>query len=250
MKGPWKPLNWYRELAGARGRQEEGFFIAEGPRAIAQIEAAAPGAIDHLVAVEGSSFQTYGYPVRTVSESRFRALSSTESPQGIMAVVPVPEGMYTPVLPAQRGSRVLLLEDVQDPGNTGTLIRTAAAFDYGGVILSKKCADPLSTKCVQSSAGTVLSLWMRRTEEYLELARTLCCDGYTLVAADLEGSEDMSPLRARPLLLALGNEAAGLSPALLRAASRRLRVPVARNKAESLNVAACGAICMYESVRE
>jgi TrmH family RNA methyltransferase len=144
---------------------------------------------------------------------------------------------------------VLLLEDIQDPGNVGTLIRTAAAFDFSGVVLTEKCADPLSPKCVQATAGSLLSVWLRRTVKYLELVRSLREDGYVLVAAELNGAEETSVLKRERLILALGNEGAGLSAELLAMADSRLRLPTAREKAESLNVAACGAILMYLSSR-
>jgi TrmH family RNA methyltransferase len=140
------------------------------------------------------------------------------------------------------------LEDIQDPGNVGTLIRTAVAFDYSGVIMTEKCADPLSLKCVQATAGTVLSLWVRKTRRYLELTATLRESGYTLIVTDLNGTAEPSILnQPSKLLLALGNEAAGLSSALLDTANYRIRIPIIREKAESLNVATCGAICMYLS---
>ena len=136
---------------------------------------------------------------------------------------------------------------MQDPGNAGTLIRTAAAFDFTGVILTENCADPLAPKCVQSTAGTVLSMWLRRTPQYLELVRSLRRLGYKLVAADLKGNADPSVLKQEKLVLALGNEAAGLSKAMLDEADYRLCIPVEQEKAQSLNVAACGAILMYLS---
>jgi len=117
--------------------------------------------------------------------------------------------------------------------------------------MTENCADPLSPKCVQATAGTVLSVWLRRTRRYLELTRALRKSGYTLVAAELDGVAEPSILqRQSRLLLALGSEAAGLSSALLDEADYRLRIPTVREKAESLNVAACGAICMYLSSRE
>jgi TrmH family RNA methyltransferase len=130
----------------------------------------------------------------------------------------------------------------------GTLIRTAAAFDFSGVIMTENCADPLSPKCVQATAGTVLSVWFRRTTRYLELIKALRESGYPLIAAELNGVAEPSILyHQSKLLLALGNEAAGLTRALLDVADYRLRIPTVRKKAESLNVAACGAICMYLS---
>jgi TrmH family RNA methyltransferase len=165
-----------------------------------------------------------------------------------MAVVRLPRDACTDALPAEAGERVLLLEDVQDPGNVGTLIRTATAFNYGGVILSQQCADPFSPKSVQATAGALLSVWVRRGDGYLGLAKRLQAAGYPLLAADLNGDEGPDALQhSGPLVLALGNEAAGLSASLLAISDRRFKVPIARNRAESLNVAATGAICMYLS---
>ena len=176
------------------------------------------------------------------------SICSTRTPQGILAVVRLPLETYSDELPEEAGARILLLEDVQDPGNVGTLIRTAAAFGFSGVILTIGCADPMAPKCVQSSAGAVLSLWLRRTAHCLDLVRDLRLRGYCLVAADLDGEEDTSVFRTRDgLVLALGNEGGGLSNALLDMASHRFRIATERRRAESLNVAACGAICMYLS---
>ncbi len=243
-----KPLKWYRNLATRKGRLEAGAFLVEGDRAIRQIVNNNPGEIIEIVYTEEPPPFYRKYPGRPVTDSQLRSICSTKTPQGIIAVVRLPVDTYSDRLPDNTGGRVLLLEDVQDPGNVGTLIRTAVAFNYSGVILTEKCADPLSPKCVQSTAGTVLSLWLRRTPRYLELVEELKNSGYCLIAADLGGVEDTSVLQRRDkLLLALGNEASGLSKEILTASHYRLRIPTIREKAESLNVAACGAICMYLS---
>ncbi len=175
-------------------------------------------------------------------------ISSTVVSQGIAAVAQLPVDTYTDKLPAEAGTRILLLEDVQDPGNVGTLIRTAAAFDYSGIILTEKCADPFSPKCVQSTAGSILSLWIRRSAAYLNLVGELRRRGYVLIATDLRGQTEHSILKkTKRLVLALGNEAAGLSEILLKRSDYRVRLPINVAKSESLNVAACGAICMYLS---
>jgi RNA methyltransferase, TrmH family len=200
-----------------------------------------------VLAAEEPSAAYGDYPVGRLTESQVRYISGTRTPQGVLAVVRAPADLYSPRLPSPAGNRVLLLEDIQDPGNAGTLVRTAAAFDFSGVILTEKSADPLSPKCVQATAGSVLSVWLRRTDHYLELARSLQRDGGIMVAAELEGTVGPSVLRQEKLILALGNEGAGLSEGLLAMADFRLRLPTARHKAESLNVAACGAILMYLS---
>jgi TrmH family RNA methyltransferase len=243
-----KPIKWYKSLAKKEGRLEAGAFLIEGDRAIKQIISGNPDDIIEIISTEEPSPFYRKYPRRLATDSQLRSICSTRTPQGIAAVVRLPLDTYSDRLPDNTGAKILLLEDVQDPGNVGTLIRTAAAFDFSGVILTEKCADPLSPKCVQSTAGTVLSLWLRRTPRYLELVEKLKHNGYSLVAADLGGVEDPSVLKSRnKLLLALGNEASGLSDSVLNLSNHRLRVPTTRGKVESLNVAACGAICMYLS---
>jgi len=245
------PIKWYRGLATRKGRLKAGAFLVEGERAIKQIASSSPDEIIEIVSTEEASPAYHEYPRRLVTANQMESISSTRTPQGIVAVVRLPRDTYTDRLPDDVGGNILLLEDVQDPGNVGTLIRTAAAFDFSGVILSDNCADPLSPKCVQSTAGTVLSLWTRRTPCYREFVEELKHVGYCLVAADLNGAEDASVLQCGDrLLLALGNEGSGLSSALLRMADHRLRVATVGQKAESLNVAACGAICMYLSCQE
>ncbi len=243
-----KPLKWYKKLDTEKGRLEAGAFLAEGDRAIRQIIDGHPDEIIEIVTMRQLPAFYRDYPVRHVTDSQFRSICNTKTPQGTMAVVRVPRDMYSSRLPANTGPKVLLLEDIQDPGNVGALIRTASAFDYSGAILTEKCADPLSPKCVQATAGSVLSVWLRRTDRYLELAETLKESGFILVAADLSGKEAPSALRkGEKLLLALGSEASGLSQTLIDMSDYRFKVPIAREKAESLNVAACGAICMYLS---
>jgi TrmH family RNA methyltransferase len=163
-----------------------------------------------------------------------------------MAVVRLPLDTYSDSLPEITGDKILLLEDVQDPGNTGTLIRTAAAFGFAGVIMTEGCADPFSPKVVQASAGSVLSLWLRRTVGAPGLVSNLKESGFVLAAADVNGTDGPALLSGRDkLVLALGNEAAGLSGEIMSLADCRIVIPTDRDKAESLNVAVCGAILMF-----
>lgn len=245
---PLKPLKWYKDLATKKGRSEAGAFVVEGRKAIEQIITVRPDSIVEILTNEEPEPVFTGYPIRRLTRSQFLSISSTKTPQGIMAVVKLPEEIYSDTLPESPGDKILLLEDIQDPGNIGTLIRTAAAFDFSGVIMTDKCADPLSPKCVQATAGSVLSVWIRRTPKYRDLVLSLQKSGYDIIAADLAGNEDTGVLgMGRKLVLGLGNEAAGLSPTLLDMATFRMRIPTNRRKAESLNVAVCGAIGMFLS---
>jgi TrmH family RNA methyltransferase len=250
MTEPGKSLIWYRELTKKKGRLDAGVFLVEGDRAIRQVMGIDPGSIVEIVAVNEPSSLYHDYPVRRITESQFTYISSTRTPQGILAVVRIPEGLYSDELPEKVGDKILLLEDIQDPGNTGTIIRTAAAFGFSGVILTEDGADPLSPKCVQATAGSVLSVWIRRTSHYLGLIQNLKKQDYTVIAADINGPASPEILREQQqLLLALGNEAAGLSEKVIDLADYRLRIPTVQTKAESLNVAICGAILMYLSTQ-
>ena len=243
-----KPLKWYKDLSMRELRMEAGAFLVEGARAISQLVSSHPGEVREILFTTELPTPYEKFTSRRVTEGQLRSICSSKTPQGIAAVVRMPRDIYSDSLPAAIGGKILLLEDIQDPGNVGTLIRTAVAFGFSGVILTEKCADPLSPKSVQSTAGTVLSLWIRRTQDYLKLVKALKNNSYKLIAADLEGEEDPSVLQGkRKLLLALGNEASGLSAAVLQAADSKITIPIDRDKAESLNVAACGAVCMYLS---
>ena len=243
-----KSLKRYRELSDKKGRAEHGVFLVEGEKATSQIMASHPDEITEIISVIQPPAALRRYPARTVTESQFHYISATQTPQGIAAVVRLPQDVYTSTLPASTGNRILLLEDVQDPGNVGTLIRTASALGFDGVVLTETCADPFSPKVVQAAAGTVLSVWLRKTAQYLVLIRSLKQNGYSLIAADVHGSDEPSILsNQKKPVLALGNEAAGLSKELLALADYRVRINTPPDKAESLNVAACGAILMYLS---
>lgn len=247
---PLKPLSWYKKLATKKGRLAAGAFLIEGQRAIEQIQYRQPEAIQELLMTSDDQRIHGPYPCRHLTERQIRTICNTQTPQGMVAVVCLPMQTYDPQLPSSCGQRLLLLEDIQDPGNVGTLIRTAAAFQFTGVLLTEKCADPFAPKCVQASAGAILSLWLRRTEHGLDLVSKLQQQGYTLVAATLAGQSDPAALSGPArLILALGNEGAGLSPAVLQAAQEHFTIPIDRGGSDSLNVATSGAICMYLSTR-
>lgn len=248
---PLKPLSWYKKLATKKGRLAAGAFLVEGQRAIEQIQQRQPEAIQELLTTSADPQMGDLYPCRHLSDRQIRVICNTKAPQGVVAVVRLPIQTYENQLPPICGKKLLLLEDIQDPGNVGTLIRTAAAFQFTGVLLTEKCADPFAPKSVQASTGTILSLWLRRTERCLGLLSELQQRGYTLVATTLEGRSDPTILNGeKHLILALGNEGSGLSTAVIQAAQEQFTIPMDRRGAESLNVATSGAICMYLTVRQ
>jgi RNA methyltransferase, TrmH family len=243
-----KPLKWYKTLDTVKGRAESGMFLIEGDKAVRQVIATHPESIVEIVTIGELAPSYSDYPVRVVTESQFKAICLTKTPQGLLAVIRMPDDIESCDLPIDAGDRILLLEDIQDPGNVGSLIRSAVAFGYSGVVMSEKCADPFSPKCVQSTAGAVLSLWIRRSAAYLSIIGSLKSRGYSLIATVLTGEDSLSVLQvSNRIVLAFGNEADGLSMPVIELSNYSCKVPIHDESIESLNVAACGAICMYIS---
>ncbi len=185
--------------------------------------------------------------VRRISVSQMDSISTRKNSQGVIAVVKIPPQSAADTLPQQIGNRVLLLEHIQDPGNVGTLLRSAAAFDFSGIILSAMSADPFSPKAVQASAGSLLSVWIRRTTHYLRLTEQLRSKGFKLAAMSTKGSEE-SLGKCENIIVALGNEGNGLSEQVLAAADMHCRIEINDKKVESLNVAVTGALVMHAAV--
>lgn len=187
-------------------------------------------------------------PVVTVEPQQLADLSDTEAPQGVLAVAsiisPGPD-----LLAAARG--VVVLDGVQDPGNVGTLIRSAHAFGLGGVVALSGTADPWSAKAIRASAGSVFHVPTMRGQAVAGAPWLASPGGKRRIwAADVQGR---SPGSVESLALdggwalVVGNEGAGLSPAIadLVAPDSRLALPMPGG-AESLNAAIAGSIVMYE----
>jgi TrmH family RNA methyltransferase len=241
-----RPLKWYKSLADSAVRRDEQCFLLDGRKNLDIVMAQKPELVVELLVQKGcdNGCDKYGVPVRILERHQIESISPQKTPQGFLALVRIPHEIASSELPSEVGSRILLLEHIQDPGNVGTLIRTAAAFDIDGVILSDQCADPFSPKVVQSTAGSLFSVWIRRTSSYLDCVAALREKGYKLFAADVHGSCYVN-LRCDKQILALGSEGRGLTGSLLDMTDIRFRIPMNSRKAESLNVAVSGGIVMY-----
>ena len=223
-----------------------GAFIVEGERALSQIYRLHPESLQEiLVDKEPPKAWKDKTAIRILTPGQFASISRNKTPQGIAGIITLPQESHSSKLPKQYGERILLLEEVQDPGNVGTLIRAAAAFNFDGAILSDGCADPFSPKAIQASAGSVLSLWIRRTPGYTKLGARLKREGYRIVATDIYGNSKSLFNSGKKVVLILGNEAKGVSNKMLKIADTVFRIPFNYHSVESLNVAAAGAICMY-----
>jgi TrmH family RNA methyltransferase len=182
-------------------------------------------------------------PVTLLSDALYDALSTVETPTGVIARVRTPRG--APVPPD--APLVLLLEAIQDPGNVGTLLRSAAAAGADHVLLSPHCAFAWSPKVLRAGMGAHFAL---NIVEEADLAAFLA--GYAGTSVALAGAAERSiydlDLRG-PVALLVGNEGAGASEALLQAATVRARIPMA-GPVESLNAGTAGSICLFEALRQ
>jgi len=248
-----KPISWYKSLSQSQPRRESGYFLIDGKRSVDHVLTHHRQSVHELLCVEDTAqsyqSQSSDIPIRIISETHMNTISPSRTPQGVCALVRIPDDVYTSKIPEASNKingKILLLEHVQDPGNVGTLIRTAAAFGVDGVIMSDQCADPFSPKAIQSTAGSILSLWIRRGNGYLRMIADLKNHGYKLTAADLQGDELQIQERCDgPRILALGSEGAGLSVDVINMCDRRVRIPISESGAESLNVAVAGGILMF-----
>lgn len=172
-----------------------------------------------------------------LSSELFDALAETRTPQSVIGLFERPRASAAEIL-ARRNTIAIALDGVQDPGNIGTIVRLAAAFDASGVLLLPGCADPYGPKAIRSSAGAILSVPVATLT-----ARELLDSALPLVATAMSGDAADPPARGAVLLF--GSEGAGVSDELLRA-SRTIAIPTS-GRVESLNVAASAAILLARS---
>jgi TrmH family RNA methyltransferase len=225
-----------RRLRRFAMRREPGRVLLEGPRVIAEAEAA--GLEFELVAIrDGDDFTARSGRHVTLSKGVFRAVSQTVTPQGVIAIAKVEEADAKAAIEAARRRRwpLVVLDGVQDPGNVGAITRTAAAAGAPALAALEGSADPFGAKAVRASAGNVFRLTVARAT-WNDLAGL---DGYGAAAS---GGE---PLAEAPIenagMIVFGSEAHGLSRSDLRIVTVHLSEGV-----ESLNVAAAAALILFE----
>jgi RNA methyltransferase, TrmH family len=249
-----------RRLTRRQARREAGRFLAEGaqavrealrrPKAVLSIFATAEALERNTELVEAA--RTAGIRVDEVSVRAAAGLSETVRPQGIVAVcrtvhVPLRKAFETdPRL-------VAVLVDANDPGNAGTILRTADAAGASAVLFAGDSVDPYNGKVVRASAGSIFHLDVVTDVTAADAVAAARAAGCTVLAATGAGTDDLDDLieghsldKATAWLF--GNEANGLSREVIDSADRSVRVPV-YGQAESLNVAAAAAVCLYASAR-
>ncbi|HLH82192.1 MAG TPA: RNA methyltransferase [Trebonia sp.] len=247
-----------RRLTKRALRQRERAFLAEGPQAVSEalatgarvmglfVTAPAQGRHAALVAAAADA----GIDVQMVSGEVMSELAQTVTPQGMLAICEFVDVPIDRVI-AARPRLVALLANVRDPGNAGTVLRTADAAGADAVVFADASVDPYNGKCVRASAGSLFHLPVVAGTRLTEAVAALREAGLRVVAADGRADVTLDDPGTREALAAptawlFGNEAWGLPPDLRALADQAVAVPI-YGRAESLNLAAAAAVCMYAS---
>ncbi len=256
-----------RRLTKRAFRQRERAFLAEGPQAVAEAFRCGARVTDLFVTAPARSrhhdlaaeIAAAGIPVHVVSGEIMDELAQTVTPQGLLAVcdfVDVPLAEVTAGARATAKAQpalVALLANVRDPGNAGTVLRTADAAGAHAVVFADASVDPYNGKCVRASAGSLFHLPVVAGASLEEATSALRQAGLRIVAADGRAGRPLDDpgVQARlaePTAWIFGNEAWGLPPELVALADEPVAVPI-YGRAESLNLAAAAAVCLYASAR-
>ncbi len=190
-----------------------------------------------------------GVPIYSATEKDFSRISDEKAPQGIALLMERPQANLDAFRPT--GGIVLYLEAINDPGNLGTIIRSALWFGVDTILLSPASADPYQPKVVRASAGAVtqMNLYEQvRSEDLNQLKKELNIQIAVTVVDGGRALDTFVPSAERTLLIALGSEAHGVSDALLKLSDVRLTIP-RKGRGESLNLGVSAALCLYELTR-
>lgn len=240
-----------RRLSKKKYRDAENRFIVEGENLVREVLTSGQDA-DAVILREGTDCGEWlrGFTPSFFNEKLFDSISTTETSQGITAVVKKPVMTKEALSRAMRpGGCAVVLEKLQDPGNVGTIIRLAEGAGFDAVIYEKGTCDPFSPKTVRAAAGSLMRMQLYEavdTDEILEIARG---SGRSIAVTDVRNGVPYyeAPI-AENALIVIGNEGNGCSEEIMQAADIRVNIPMA-GRLESLNAAAAAALLMFEHTR-
>ncbi len=242
LKNP--KITAWKSLKDRKGRRETGCFLVEGRKMTEEALVSAFPVEAVLVDDDRvSEFQLPEHiPVYSMPAHVLAAVCDTKTPQGIAAVVRMAD------IP-MKGPRLVAMDGVQDPGNVGTIIRTADAAGFDGVLLSSQCADVFSPKVLRATMGSVFRMGIRVTDDLPGELTRQAQTGAAVLSSQLDGEPfyRMSPVGDR-FVLVIGSEGNGVTDEVKAVATHRVKLPM-RGGAESLNAAVAAGIMMYELTR-
>lgn len=239
----------FSSLLTKKYRQREKKFIVEG-RKLVEEGLNSSLHCDVVIASKSFNIETAGIlnviqqkkiRIEIVNPSIFKKIGETKNPQGIAAV------FQSPAIekPNYDSDIIIALEDVSDPGNLGSIIRTADWFGINEIILSPDCVDPLNPKVVRATMGAIFRVKCFAVKDFNETISHLKKEGRLIVCADMFGENLYSYKKESKSIIIFGKESSGVSDATLKIADKRITIP-GKGAAESLNVAAAAAIFLSE----
>lgn len=236
-------VKYARSLKNKKARTESGTFLVEGEKCVTELIEHMPQAARSVIVLNEKyqeltlKLSEAGAKIYNVSESVLDSICETKTPQGIAAVASMPSygNIYS--------GFIVMLDDVQDPQNVGTIIRTADAAGCSCVVLSPDCADCFSPKAVRASMGSIFHIPVIRASlpGYME---SIVSKGYEIACADINGNTEFK-LDWNKTCLVIGNEARGVSEHIRNISTKLVKIPM-YGKAESLNAAVAAGILIYK----
>ena len=236
-----------KSLSQKKYRDEYGLYIVEGIKMCEEAKKYAK--IETLIVCpelfsEFDQSKYNGVKIEETNQRVFEYISETKTPQGIMALVNIESSKKI------RDTVVFALDDIQDPGNLGTIIRTLDAFEYKDLIISQNTADPYNTKVVRSTMGGIFRLNISKVDDLKESLQEYKKNGYEIVITSLKADFNLDKHKFdKKQIIVIGNESNGVSKEIEKMADIRIKIPMP-GKAESLNAAVATSIVAYERIRK
>lgn len=231
-------------LNSKKARKEEGKFIAEGARLV--LDAMKTVKPEYIIVSE--SFYNKDFDVKTyvVSDRIFKKLSDTVNPQGLLGVFKISEKNIEDI----SGDNVIVLNNVSDPGNVGTILRTANAAGFYNVIMDSKCVDLYNPKTVRSSMSALFNQNIYISDNLERELKLLKEKGFSVLGSALsEESKELYRCDIKgPVAVVVGNEANGADEEILKMCDQKIIIPM-KESIESLNVSIAASVIMYEILR-
>lgn len=234
----------------AKARNEQGVFVVEGrkmfqevpPQWLLQVYVSETFLAENAALLENCAYEV-------VSDSVFKSVSDTQTPQGILCLVKKPEYTLEQLLCKEK-THLLILESIQDPGNLGTMIRTGEGAGITGIIMNKTTVDVFNPKTVRSTMGSLYRVPFVVVDDLGKTLEELKNNGISLYAAHLKGTLSYDePDYTSACGFLIGNEGNGLSDEIANCADEYIRIPM-EGKVESLNAAISATLLMYECNRQ
>lgn len=236
-------------MKNTKERKKQDVFLVEGIRMFSEIPA--PIHVETFVTEEcyekhQALFRDMVYEL--VSEQVMDAISDTKTPQGVVSIVKRCHYTVEEVCKG-RNPLIMALENLQDPGNLGTIIRTAEGAGVTGILMSRDTVDVYNPKVVRATMGSIFRIPFCYVENLAEIVEDLNNRNFTTYSAYLQGNSFYDYDYQKPTIFCIGNEGNGLSKEILKAATYKITIPM-KGKVESLNAATASTVLMYEALRQ